>query len=268
MRVADLHFVITFWCYNRYLSVPGSEPKKFELTLNGADGRPNLLEDVDHESGQVEYEPGAVTSWTVPHRLLELLGWSSLEDGPRAAEHWSRLSEVNVHLPPTVPETAAQMMSRVEGECAQQRAEVMRLDAETNAERPVSMVLVDVSALHVPTQKVCHLMNLRHVQRRSRLSQPGRVEFKDERLMLTPSRHGDIHTTLDLRDRVPYVTVALEEPLDDGSLTLSIGIVGRSPHEQQETRIQLRDYVYPHDRSWDEFKAMACLQHALGWNVR
>jgi hypothetical protein len=262
--MADLHFIVTFRCQRRYLHGFSNE---FQLTLDGAHGRPNMLAETDHETGEVvDHEPGGITSWPVPDELLEGLGWTSLEDGPRAAEHWSRLSEhrENSRAPSLPPgsETFEQMRSRIEVQCAQEHAELMRLDAAT----PVSMVFVDVSALHLPTQKVCHLMELAHVQRRSAWMQPGRVEFKDEPLLLRPHRGGDIHTRLGLLDRVPHVTIALERPLDGGHLMLSIGIVSRSPLEQKESRVQLRDHVHPHDRTWDELTAMACLQHALGWN--
>ena len=285
MCIKDMQFSVTFTRFSRYLSME-HPPTTVTLCLDGARSRTQQLCVIDPDSGAVvDYDPGCISAWEVPHEALDALGWACAADAHRAADQWARLKQLDLEPLPVVdgPIDFEQMRRTIEEQTSRVREAQERLQ---DAEAPVSHVMVSVRAFHVPTQRTCQLVELQPVLRRESSPYWGRVQFRDERLVCTsvPPSYGDIHTRCGLRNGWwPFVSITLDLPSDvspddehddpnpanlwrssvEGrGWRLSLGIVGRPEEDVPEAYTM---WGPPSDRRLSETVAEACLQNALNW---
>ena len=297
MCMEDVQFMVKFTRQSRFLR----EYESIPLWLDGAHGQTSKIHSEDET--REFHVPGGITSWEVPHELLESLGWSSAADAHRAADQLERLTLVlHRHAPMADgPMDLEHMKYRVEEESRQNFEEVERLQDE---EAPVYHAYVSVRAFHVPSQRIADLVTFQPVLRRNGSPAWGRVMFKDERLLFAPllETHGDIYTRLGIRGDLPYVSITLDEPsdvaIDDdppnpGRTEEWYSTLWQSSVEGRRWKLSLAIVARPEDhipavddtmmgpaglepgelpptppanrQRFTETEAMACLQNALNW---
>ena len=203
LRLEDLQFIITF---TRYYGFPcgqqGGIKWLLQVVCNGAVGLP--------ESYDIDGQPSAITTWEVPN-ILESLRWKDAAEGHQEADAWFAVEEAH-----TTPQ---------------------RANATLPESKDVSSTVVNVIALHTPTQKICKLVEYSRLPPASHHPpltadgdgrRPVSMRFEDQQLVLRPSPYGDdIMRRLGLGLMRPFVSVSIDEGPEAGdNWRLLIGVVG------------------------------------------
>ena len=237
LRLEDLQFVITFTRYHGFpCGQQGGIKTLLQVVCNGATGLP--------ESIDIDGDPSAITTWEVPN-ILESLRWKTPVEGHDEADAWFAVEEAH--------------------------SDHRRANATLPERDEVSSTVVEVVALHTPTQKICKLVEYSRLPPASHHlpltadgdgRRPVSMRFEDQQLVLRPSPYGDdIMRRLGLGLMRPFVSVSIDEGPEAGdNWRLSIGVVGRH-----------RDAILgqfsnnDHHRNWRQDLALACLKHAFNW---